>query len=397
MIELELIADPDAMAASGEAYMEATIPGFELRPGNVEHVLLYANAQIGAEIVEQAAQIDPLIFSYLGQDLLGIPARTATPATATASVTWAADVADATVLPAGSLVAVPSPSDEPVVFQTDVNLSAPAGGGVMTVNLIALEEGEAGNGCFGQAEPIDIVDGVERIDVTNPSAGGTEDETSDEYGARLAEALTILAPRPILPNDFATLARQVPGVGRATAIDLYQPATAAGGYGTPRGASPATNVPRCVTVVIAVEDGGAPSDALMQEVYNRLDGNREVNFLTYVVPPGYTTIDVTATVTAYPGYDPAIVEQAAEQALADWLNPGDWGTPPGAATGEWIFDNSVRYFEAIEHVNRADGVHYVNALQLRKAGGTFGTADIALTTPVGLPQPGTIAVTVNSP
>ena len=397
LIELELIADPDALADAAIRYLEGAIPGFEARPGNVETVLLYANAQIGAEIVEQAAEIDPLIFAYLGEDLLGIPARQATEATGDAAVTWAADVETATLYPAGSLIAVPSPAGEPVAFQTNVDIVAPAGGGVVTTGITALEAGELGNGAYGAAEPIDIVDGVEQVNVATATAGGTEDETSDEYLTRLADALTILAPRPILPNDFAVLARQLPGVGRATAIDLYQPSTGQGGYGTPRGASPATNVPRCTTVVITGADGAVPGDALMQTVYDRLNASREVNFLVYVIGPGYDAIDVQATVRAYPNYNLAAVEDAAEAALRTWLDSAAWGTPPGALAGEWVFDNSVRLYEAVEHLNRAPGVHYVETVQIRKTGGTFGTADIALKTPVGLPTPGALNVTATAP
>jgi hypothetical protein len=404
LIELELIADPDFLVDEGVNYLEQNLAGFRSRAGSVEQILLEANAQIGTEIVEQAAQIDPLIFSYLGEDLFGIPARGATAASSTAAVTWATDVVTATLLPAGSLIAVPSPGGEPVAFQTNTDLNAPAGGGVQSVTVTALEEGEAGNGCFGQAEPIDIVDGIDRIDVAVASTGGTEDETTDEYLARLAEALTILAPRPILPADFATLARQVAGVERAQTIDLYQPSTGQSGYGTPRGASPVTNVPRCATVVITAAAGAAPSNPLMQEVFNLLDGAREVNFLAYVIPPVYTAIDVVATVTAYPGYSAVEVEAAAEAELAAWLSPDTWGAPPGSlsATGEatggaWVFDNTVRLYEAVEHLNRAAGVHYVNAVQIRQAGGSFGTADVPLGTPVGLPTAGSLSVTVNLP
>ena len=397
LIQLELIADPDALADAGIRYLETAIPGFEARPGNVETVLLYANAQIGAEIVEQASEIDPLIFSYLGEDLLGIPAREATEATGSLTVTWAADVVTATLYPAGSLIAVPSPTGDAVSFQTNVDLEAPAGGGVQTVAITALEAGEASNGAYGDAEPIDIVDGLETINVAVPTSGGTEDETTDEYLARLAEALTILAPRPILPNDFSVLARQVPGVGRATTIDLYQPSTGQGGYGTPRGASPQTNVPRCATVVMTGSDGAAPSNALMQQVYTLLDQSREVNFLVYTIPPGYDAIDVQATVRAYPGYLPDTVEAAAELELTNWLDPAAWGTPPGGFGGEWIFDNTVRLYEAVDVLNAAAGVHYVETVQIRKQGGSFGTADIPLKTPVGLPTPGTFSITVTVP
>jgi hypothetical protein len=57
----------------------------------------------------------------------------------------------------------------------------------------------------------------------------------------------------------------------------------------------------------------------------------------------------------------------------------------------------VRFYEAIEHLNRAPGVHYVETAQIRKAGGTFATADLALKTPIGLPTPGALTVTVTTP
>ena len=74
-----------------------------------------------------------------------------------------------------------------------------------------------------------------------------------------------------------------------------------------------------------------------------------------------------------------------------------WGTPPGALAGDWVFDNTVRLYEAVEALNRAAGVHYVESVQIRKTGGSFGTADIALKTPVGLPTPGALTVTVTAP
>jgi hypothetical protein len=396
-IELDLVADPDALADAAIRYLETAIPGWDARPGNIETILLYANAQIGAEIVEQAAQIDPLIFAYLGEDLLGIPARIAAEATGVAAVVWASDVDTATIYPAGSLLAVPGPAGDAIAFQIDTDLEAPAGGGTQTVTITALEAGELANGAYGMAEPIDIVDGVESVTVAQPTSGGAEDETSDDYLARLADALTILAPRPILPNDFSVLARQVPGVGRATTIDLYQPSTGQGGYGTPRGATPATGVARCATVVITTDDGATPPAGVMSDVYDLLNASREVNFLVYVMAPGYDAIDVQATVRAYPNYDPATVKAAAELELAAWLDPAAWGTPPGALSGEWIFDNTVRFYEAIEHLNRAPGVHYVETAQIRKAGGTFATADLALKTPIGLPTPGALTVTVTTP
>jgi hypothetical protein len=72
-VELPLIDDPDALLEVGVDYAEGAMPGLQLRPGNPETVLLEANSQIAAEVVQQAAQVPPVAFAYAGQSLFGIP------------------------------------------------------------------------------------------------------------------------------------------------------------------------------------------------------------------------------------------------------------------------------------------------------------------------------------
>ena len=221
---------------------------------------------------------------------------------------------------------------------------------------------------------------------TSPSraSGGTEDETSDDYLARLAEALTILAPRPILPNDFAVLARQVPGVGRATAIDLYQPATADGGYGTPRGSERRRRTCRAASPSsITAADGAAPPTTLMQEVFNLLDGNREVNFLDLRGAARATPRSTcTATVTALPRLPARRRRGGRRGAARPRGSTRPRGAPrPGSITERVDVRQHGRLYEAVEHLNRAAGVHYVDSVQIRKAGGTFAAADVALDDP----------------
>jgi hypothetical protein len=395
-VELPLIDDPDALLEIGVDYAEGAVPGLQMRPGNPETVLLEANSQIAAEVVQQAAQVPPVAFAYAGQSLFGLPMYEAVPATATATITWAADV-DATMLDAESMLAVPHPSGEPVIFTTDDDVAAPAGGGVTTVGVTALEAGTAANGAFGSSELVDVIDGIDDVSVSQ-AVGGVDEEADDAYLDRLASALTLLAPRPILPNDFAVMAQQVPGVGRATAIDLYKPGTSdgpPGPIGTPlAGAAGVSAVPRCVTVAITDDAGLAPSVTLMQDVWDELDARREVNFLAYVIAAKYQTIDVQATVKQYPGRSAADVQAACIAVVQAWLNPATFGEPSTGATTDWVGDNVVRYTELIDWLNRADGVSYVTTAQLRKAGGAFGTADIAITGAVALPLVGSIDITV---
>jgi hypothetical protein len=393
-VELPLTADATALSDIGKDYLAEEIPDWNPRPGNVESILLESTGQIGAEVVDQAAQVPPVIFAYFGSWLLGIGLQEATPATANVAFTF--EVGMPVEVPAGTLLAAPNPDGESYVFQTDnsVRSDFPA---PFDTSVTALEVGAAANGCLGVCELIDVIDGVASATMTTAALGGADEEDADAYLDRLADALTILAPRPILPQDHATMARQIEGVGRALAIDLYQPATAEGGYGTPRAAAAATNVPRCVTVAVTAEGGSPPSDALMNTVWTTLDSAREVNFLEYVVPPSYTTIEVQATVIAYPGYVLAEVKAAAEEMMRTWLDPGGWGAEEVGEEQGWSRQTSARLYEAVDYLNRADGVQYVSTVQLRKAGGAFAASDVALTGVAPLPLAGAITVTVQAP
>jgi uncharacterized phage protein gp47/JayE len=390
-IDLALTADATALSDESKQYMTDQIPGWTARPGNVESIMFEANGQMGAEVIDQASEVPPVVFAYLGQWLLGISLREATPATATAEFTFDG----LATVPAGSLFTAPNPDGNSYVFQTDADVRSDVA--PTTTTVTALEPGSAANGSAGMGEMLDAIDGVSGVTMSG-ATGGSDEEDPDAYLDRLTDALTILAPRPILPGDFATLARQVPGVGRTLSIDLYQPSNAEGGFGQPRDAASHTPVERCDTVAITAEDGTMPSDSLMQTVWNTLDAAREVNFLVYVIPPTYTTIDVQATVTRFQGFDSATVKAAAEEMMRTWLDPLAWGSQSSGEIQSWSRDTKVRIFEAVDFLNRADGVFFVETVQLRKHGdAAWSNVDIALTGTAPLPFAGDITVTVNPP
>jgi hypothetical protein len=341
------------------------------------------------------SQVPPVVFAYYGDWLLGITLHEATPSHS--SVTFTFEPGSTVTVPEGTLLAAPNPDGESYVFQTDADVRSDATPPARTT-VTALEGGANTNGSVGDCELIDSIADVDSAVMTAVAQGGADEETGDEYLDRLAEALTILAPRPILPKDFATMARQVPGVGRALAIDLYQPSTAEGGYGQPRDGASHTDVPRCVTVAITGTDGTPPADAIMQAVWTVLDGAREVNFLEYVIPPTYATIDVRSTVVAYPGYLLAEVRAAAEEMIRTWLDPNVWGSETVGEQSGWARQTKARVYEAVDYLNRAGGVNYVESVQLRLSGGAWSSADIPLNGTAPLPSAGDLSgIVANSP
>ena len=153
-------------------------------------------------------------------------------------------------------------------------------------------------------------------------------------------------------------------------------------------------VPRATTVVICGENGIAPDVGLMQQVFELLDSQREVNFVNYVIAPTYTTIDVQATVVCFPGQLPADVQAYAETAVRVWLDAATWGTVPGAGMQRgWAIDDHVRLYEAVQELANAQGVFYVQDVQLRVTGGTYAAADVPLPGTAPLPVCGLVEIT----
>jgi hypothetical protein len=392
--ELDLLVDADQLTLFSVEYMEDAIPGWTSQPANPETILIEANAQMASEVIDAATETPDDAMVYLGTTVYGFPINDGAPAQGAATITFAADTPATTVFQ-GTEISVPHPSGASFIFETDRDAVAPQGGGDVDVIVIASEYGADQNGCFGAGEFQEEVAGVQSI-VVNTTTGGLDQETTQDYLSRFSTYLSILTARPILPVDFSRRAQLNPRVGRAVSLDLYQPSNTQGGYGAPRDANTHTNVERCVTTVIAMEDGSLPPDDLMLEVWTDLDANREVNFLTYVIPPGdngvYTAIDVQAVIRPYPGIlDADAIAQAQDQ-LTQWLDPANWGQVPGAATtSTWATDNKVRVFEAVDWLNRAPAIFYVVSVQLKKSTDPgWAAGDITLTGAVPMPTVGNV-------
>jgi uncharacterized phage protein gp47/JayE len=378
---------PTDLASEAFDYLEGKVPGWTPANGNLESWMIEALATIAAELRELTALVPESIFAYYGSTILGLPPNPAVQATAL--TTWTAvDNAGYTVS-AGTVVAITPPAaTEGYGFFVAADTVIPAGQTTLAgVECHALEAGAAASGITGDVVVIDSLVFISTVTLDQPTSGGQDAETDDAYLSRLSALLTLLTPRPILPQDFALLAQQIDGVGRAVAIDLYDP-----------GPPVVTNQPRCVTVAICDANGQPVSATIKQNVDNYLQSEREVNFLVFVVDPTYTTIDVTFDAVCYPDWDPADVQARTVTALQNYLSPATWGVPPyGDTTGRsWINTTIVRYLELSEQINRVDGVHYVKTLTLAAGGGTQGTADVALSGVAPLPQPGAISGSVEA-
>lgn len=369
-LELALQGDVMTLTETGIDYMETSMPGWVSRPSNVETIMIEGIGQIAGELIDQAAIVPPEALAAIGTTIYSIPMLEGQQAVAAAVVTFADDAVQ--TYPVDSQVAVPNANGQYYPFKTDRDLVPPVGGGDLLLNLIAQDVGQAQNNSFGTCQLIDEVEGVLTI-VATGAANGADPETADRYLDRMTTLLGTLAPRPILPEDHAAMASTVPGVGRVTVLNLYYPGTdmrddglAVGDFDKPlppkvpayNPALPAIDIPRCTTVCILGTNNGDPTDTLMQNVYEFLDANREVNFLNFVMKPVATGVDIKAVVVPYPGLTKADAVDGSTTMVQQWLSRAGWGLMPGGEQLGWATDTKLRLYEVVDYLNRGFATWY---------------------------------------
>jgi uncharacterized phage protein gp47/JayE len=212
------------------------------------------------------------------------------------------------------------------------------------------------------------------------TTGGEDAETDDEYLNRLAAQLTLLSRVPILPADFALFALNQPGVGRALAIDGYNPSNGS------------LNNERMVSVVVTDINGEPLSNINKTAVLLAIDAVREVNFIATVIDPTYTIIDVSTSFVPNPSSDPDTVRQNVEDAIEAYLSPANWGTKVFVDNPDntWYNTSVVQIYELVTIVNNVAGVDRVVTIGAAISGGTIAASDISLPGVAPMTRPGSI-------
>lgn len=379
---LEIETNPDAIREGLYDQLAAAFPGWEPAEGNLEVWIARWMAEVVPDLAELVVQYSDEFFYGFGEEIIGLPPIAAATAKSTATITFV-DNAGYT-LPQGTQLEVAVTGSDKVGFRTMADATAPPGSTAVSVAVETLLEGDEGNGLEGEAQPVAALAYVDSVELDAPAAGGTAAEDPSDYRNRLIEELRLQAPRPIIPEDFAIIARRVAGVARSTAIDGYNPD------------DDTSDNERMITVAVADEAGeplSAPAKAAIEAL---LEAYREINFVVHVIDPTYTEIKVDVDVVALPGYAAAAVDAAVTAALEAFLDPARWGQRDTERESFAVWSNTpVAYRnDLIWLVRNVPGVGHVADLQLAKEGNALGTADVTLDGVAPLAQPGTITVDV---
>lgn len=376
------VVDARQLMSNAFNYMMTKIPGWQPSEGQVDVWMIEATAGEAADIGTLVSQVPKAVFRYLGT-IYGILPESA--AAASCSSTWFLSDSLGHTITAGTQVAIADAAGVLQPFTVLVDVIVPTGQTQTTVGQVLLVAAFPGAAATALGSPggavslLDTIEWVTSITQVAATTGGSDGETDDEYLDRLAVELQTITPTPILPNDFAILARKVPGVQRAVAIDGYNPADDTFGN------------EKMVTVVAMDSSGVGVSVPERAAISAYLESLRELNFVVNTMDPTVTLVDVATLYTVMPGFVIADVDDSVAATIADFLNPLLWGVSQrGDDPVSWNNETTIGYLELATAINNTQGVDKITSLLIGVHLDLMFAQDLTLTGIVPLPGPGTI-------
>lgn len=225
-IRVPIETNPEVLAQDIFDYIQIQQPGWTPADGNLDTWIIRAVAAKAAENRSLASDVPDDIFANLGASLFSVPPVDAVPATGTS--TWTLSNTAGHTIPDGTYIGLRDAAGNLVTFVTVGDVVVAPGDSVTAVGEVvirAIDEGVVGNALTDPATLIDVIDWVTSIDIVGSTSGGLDAETNEVYLNRLSNKLQSLSTVPILMPDFVNAAKEAsPGVFRAVAVDMYNPA-----------------------------------------------------------------------------------------------------------------------------------------------------------------------------
>lgn len=372
----ELPVDQDEVTDRILDGMQTRLPGWVPVEGAVEVALAEEIGRETAATNAVAVQALDVAAAGVGETVFGFPAYLGAPATLDVQLTVNTIGA---VVPGELTVVGMNPAGVEVAFVLGDDITAQTL--TPTVTMTATEAGDYGNGVpLGDLTIVTSTSTVDAATALEVSSNGADPETIDAYLNRLVDQLSTLSFGAVKPADVAALARTVPGVHRALAVDLHNAMTGQ------------DDQERTVSVFVVDEASQPVTDEVKADVYDKLEAAREPNFVLIVADPTYTPVAVAYTVVADSGVDPDQLVATIDTALTAYLTA--WGVTPSDPRA-WNPSTSVRLFDVARIIGTVTGVAYLATLTLNGQAADLQLDGAApLPAPLSGPDPSTIVGTV---
>jgi hypothetical protein len=370
-VALEFVTDATTMADDAVDRLQVLWPGWVPNPGDPEVIQIETIAPMVQDVGEAAVLVPPAIFRAYGTKLIGREYQAGQSAFTT--LTFNLTDTEGHRIPAATEVDIDGFS-----FTVDEDIFVPVGSDSATgVSASSSDQSSAANDLVGDSVSlITELSFVSDVVVETPTANGADAEDDEEYQNALSGDLKLQAKTLVTTADFEIWALSYPGIGRALAVHTGD---------------------RAVDLTIVDENGANVPTALKDQLDADLDEWRLVNTVLTVNDPTRTTINVTYTVKALPGYDPGDLQLRINAMLTDLLSPANWGTPKAGELGStptWINEPIVRTNILIDRIADVEGVDYVDTISITGSAGSSVAAGWQMAGTYALAQAGTLTGTI---
>lgn len=355
---------PLDLALESLAALQAAFPSLVLRNGAVEVVLIEAVSQAVAAVVNAANATAATVEEDMLSRYFGVPRRPGVSAIGEILVTF--DGPTTTTLPAGTAFLMADFGVE-VATTAAVNLSA-VSSVVLQVASVQPTTLLNGVGPGANLDVLDVIPNVLTVAVSSAFTGGADPESDAEYIVRAANICAIYSTALTLPATFEAFCRLDGRVSNVLCIPAWD--------GTGTAPDPAVGGTQGANVaVVAYGFGGALTSGVKADLVAAMKPRVLVGKTVTVVDPLVTTVPVTCSVKAMPGYAAADVQAAVMAAVGEYLKPETW------AMGADLIRNAL-----LDRITSIPQVDYVVSL-------AAPAADVVIPAN-GLVKAGTVTVSV---
>lgn len=348
--------------------MRLDMPELVIREGAIEVMLLES---LALETNESVVAINRLPGAAVETvlHLAGVDKDYGAPAFTTATITLGDTLGH--TIPGGTRFYLPLGDGRAVTFLAEPpNLIIPVGADTGVLNLVSAEfTGDANGVPVGSVlVPADPLPFIERVVTASAVADGRGPETDEAWRTRGVQRLARLSDALVIPRHFEAAAGERPEVGRAMALDNYDPAQA-GVPGDHAGH---------ITVAVLATDGTLLSADAKSDITAYMEERAATMLVVHVIDVAVQTITIAATVTVMPGFDAATVQSSVVDTVKTYLDPLQW------QWGQTIYHN--------EMVALLDAVSGVDRVVTVTVNGSAG--DVELNSPSTLPRSQAADITI---
>lgn len=358
-VRLDVEVDPRALQA--QKITSLVNQGIALdRAGLVEAIALSDALQ---EHVTRLSVIDmgDRALGAFGTKLAGV-ARV-DPAAATAESTWTMVDNAGYTIPAGTVVTYPVSGSERIPFVLADSLTIDPGDTTATgIEIRAVQEGTVANGLLAASLDGPGLAHVQSVVTTTTTSGGAAGDTDLEYLSRVSARMRLSSDAAITEADFSTFAVQLSVAGRARGRANYDAENDLEGQ------------PDHFTIYVTDDDGEPLSSDDKDTLADFFDTIRMVDTVVHIADAAYVPITIAYTALAADDADPAVVEAAADAAIAAHLSAAADGWRDSGTDSRWTNDTVVRYFDLVGVLQDVTDLYRLDSLTLNG-----GVVDVDLT------------------